>query len=357
MRTFQIHSLFSRCSSVTGACRKSFHDQREKGVKDACPPRKISALLSFNMSSSLRILQRMVLVLTLFSLNHIVEGATIHANDRILHFKGLEPNSFAHPLDSSMREQLSQIPLIGSVTRRISAVSEEAITLDNLARSVKCGPNQLPKLHENLITACRILDIEEVPDLYVKQNPVPNAYTMAIQGKKPFIVVHSSTIDLLSSEEIQSVIAHELGHIKCEHGVWITALNILALLIDQFGGLGQFARPIIENRLMEWQRSAEYTCDRAALLVSQDWRTVANVMIKLSGGSSSYNNEINIDAFLEQTELYEEIMKNSRLGSTVMRGIESGATHPFPIQRVKELKKWHDGPAYRGLTRRNALAL
>lgn len=297
------------------------------------------------------------LFLSLPGFSHLVEAVSINVKDKRVKFKGLEPNSFAHPLDSSMREQLSQIPLIESVTRRVNAISEEAITLDNLARSIKCGPNQIPKLYDELLTACKILDIKEIPDLYVKQNPVPNAYTMAVQGKKPFIVVHSSTIDLLSPKELQSVIAHELGHIKCEHGIWITALNILAILVDQLGGVGQLARPIIENRLLEWQRSAEYTCDRAALLVSQDWKTVANVMIKLSGGSSSYNADINIDAFLEQTELYEETLNNSRLGSTVMKGIESGATHPFPIQRVKELKKWYEGPAYRGLTNRRAQAL
>ena len=281
-----------------------------------------------------------------------VNSARLPSRDVRFHFKGLEPNSFAHPLDSSMREQLSQIPLIESVTRRVNGMVEEAITLDNLARSIKCGPNQLPKLHEGLLTACKILDIKEVPDLYVKQNPVPNAYTMAAQGKKPFIVVHSSTIDLLSFEEIQAVIAHELGHIKCEHGIWITAFNIIALLFDQLGVLGQAMRPIFENRLLEWQRSAEYTCDRAALLVSQDWRTVAGVMIKLSGGSSNYNADISIDAFLEQTELYEETLHKSRFGSTVIGSMESGATHPFPILRVKELKRWCDGPMYCGLIRR-----
>ena len=288
----------------------------------------------------------MLLLLILFLLATLSLTLTSTAK---VQFKGLQPSSFAHPLDSEMRKQLSQVPLIESVTRRVNGIAEEAITLDNLARSIKCGPNQLPKLHEDMLTACKILDIKEIPDLYVKQNPSPNAYTMAVQGKSPFIVIHSSIIELLSPEELQSVIAHELGHLKCEHGIWITALNILALLLDQLGAVGRIARPIIETRLLEWQRSAEFTCDRAALLVSQDWRTVANVMLKLSGGSSSYNADINVDAFLEQTELYEELIKESRVGATVMSGMESGATHPFPIRRVKELKKWHESPAYRGL--------
>jgi Zn-dependent protease with chaperone function len=61
------------------------------------------------------------------------------------------------------------------------------------------------------------------------QNPVPNAYTLAIAGRKPFIVVHTALLELLSPAEVQAVLAHELGHLKCDHGVWLTAANVLAL--------------------------------------------------------------------------------------------------------------------------------
>ena len=43
----------------------------------------------------------------------------------------------------------------------------------------------------------------EAPDLYIRQNPVPNAYTLAINGKKPFIVVHTSLVELLTPRELQ----------------------------------------------------------------------------------------------------------------------------------------------------------
>ena len=86
-----------------------------------------------------------------------------------------------------MRRQLSQVPLIEDLTRQINAVAEEMVNLDNLSRSIKVGPNQIPELYQDLKIACAVLDMSEIPDLYVKSNPVPNAYTMAVQGKKPFI--------------------------------------------------------------------------------------------------------------------------------------------------------------------------
>lgn len=56
-------------------------------------------------------------------------------------------------------------------------------------------------------TQADILQMEP-PELYVRQNPTPNAYTLAISGRKPFIVVHTSLLELLSPPELQAVLAH-----------------------------------------------------------------------------------------------------------------------------------------------------
>ena len=50
--------------------------------------------------------------------------------------------------------------------------------------------------------AAAILNIEP-PDLYVRQSPVPNAYTLAIRNKKPFVVIHTSLVELLTRKELQ----------------------------------------------------------------------------------------------------------------------------------------------------------
>ena len=43
----------------------------------------------------------------------------------------------------------------------------------------------------------------EPPELYVRQNPIPNAYTLAIAGRKPFIVLHTALLELLTPRELQ----------------------------------------------------------------------------------------------------------------------------------------------------------
>jgi Zn-dependent protease with chaperone function len=56
---------------------------------------------------------------------------------------------------------------------------------------------------------------------------VPNAYTFAMRGEEPFVVIHTALLELLTPAETQAVIAHELGHLKCEHSVYLTLANLI----------------------------------------------------------------------------------------------------------------------------------
>jgi Peptidase family M48 len=67
---------------------------------------------------------------------------------------------------------------------------------------VLVGPDQLSSLHNLLAEAATTLHME-APDLYVRQHPVPNAYTLAYSGRKPFIVIHTALLELLTPAEIQ----------------------------------------------------------------------------------------------------------------------------------------------------------
>ncbi len=221
--------------------------------------------------------------------------------------------------------------------------------LDNMSSGVRVGPNQLPKIYAALQEAKTVLGLDIPVDLYVKQNPVPNAYTLAMQGKKPFIVVHSSLIELMTSDELQAVIAHELGHLKCEHGVWITAANILLTVTAQIPITGQLMAQSMQMSLMRWLQAAELSCDRASLLVVQDPRVVVSVIMKLTGGAASFANEMNPDAFLRQAREFEEESNNSWVGKQMRQSNAQTLTHPLPVVRVRELDAWSRSEQYRQL--------
>lgn len=224
--------------------------------------------------------------------------------------------------------------------------------MDNISTSVLVGPVQLPDLHTLLVEACQVLDLA-VPQLYVRQHPVPNAYTFAMRGKQPFIVVHTALLELLNPAEIQAVLGHELGHLKCDHGVYLTLANVLALAASQLPG-GEIWAQGLQGQLMEWVRCAEFTCDRAALLATQDARVVASVLMKLAGGSPSLSPQLNLDAFLAQARAYETA-NDTPLGEAVQQLRSPSLTHPLPVLRAKEIDRWSQGRQYQSLLQQEGI--
>jgi Zn-dependent protease with chaperone function len=261
---------------------------------------------------------------------------------------GLKADHFRHPLDGQATQTLKQIPGLDLLIRQfLGSLGEQFFYLENIASGILVSEKQLPDLHQLLVEACQTLDLE-TPQLYVRQNPVPNAYTFAMRGKQPFIVLHTSLIDLLTPEEIQAVIAHELGHLKCEHGVYLTVANLLVLAAGQLSTVGTLLVQGLQSQILEWVRCAELTCDRAALLATQDPRVVMSVLMKLSGGSPRLATQLNLDAFLEQARAYDQ-MSQTEIGELLKQAQTAQLTHPLPVLRAREVDRWASSPDYQKL--------
>ncbi|MEY3297214.1 MAG: hypothetical protein RLZZ597_474 [Cyanobacteriota bacterium] len=266
---------------------------------------------------------------------------------------GLRADQFRHPLDLEATRTLQQLPGLDVMVRMVVApLAESFFHLENLASGLQVSDRQLPSLHAALVEACQILDLE-VPQLYVRQNPMPNAYTFAMRGKRPFIVIHTALLELLTPAETQAVIAHELGHLKCDHSLYLTVANLITLAASQlpFGeGLSQG----LQNQLMEWVRCAEFTCDRAALLVAQDPRIVASLLMKLCGGSPSLVAELSVEAFIDQARAYDDLSQDA-LGDALKQLRTQGLTHPVPVLRAREIDRWASSQAYYALVKKHPI--
>lgn len=261
---------------------------------------------------------------------------------------GLKADQFRHPLDLAATNSLKQIPGLDLMVRNLlGPLAEQFFYLNNIAASILVGENQLPHLHQLLLDACQTLDLEP-PQLYVQQHPVPNAYTFAMRGKQPFIVLHTSLIEILTLEEIQAVIAHELGHLKCEHSVYLTPLNIIILAAGLFPGWGTVVAQNIQAQMLEWVRCAEFTCDRAALLATQNPKVVMSVLMKLAGGSPTLAPQLNLDAFIEQARAYDSV-SNTELGELLKSAQTAQLTHPVPVLRAREIDRWASSQTYQSL--------
>ncbi|CAK9267542.1 unnamed protein product [Sphagnum jensenii] len=270
-------------------------------------------------------------------------------------FPNLQADEFRHPLDRQNTALLRAIPGLGELGKfLLGPAAEQVMLLENIGTSVLVSDNQLADLHRLMEEAAGILDLE-APELYVRQNPVPNAYTLAIAGRKPFVVIHTSLVELLTPAELQAVLAHELGHLKCDHGIWLTFANILALGAYSLPGLGVIIARNLEEQLMRWLRAAELTCDRAALLVAQDPKIVVSVLMKLAGGCPSLASQLNVEAFLKQARSYDEA-SSSPLGWYLRNAQTRQLSHPLPVLRAREIDRWAQSAEYKLLIARASKA-
>ncbi len=257
---------------------------------------------------------------------------------------GLKSHQFRHPLDLEATAALKQLPGLDWLVRvLLGSMGEQIFYLDNIATSILVNERQLPDLHQLLKDACHILDLE-VPQLYVRQHPVPNAYTFAMRGKQPFIMVHTSLLDLLEPPEIQAVLAHELGHLKCEHGVYLTLANVIMLAAGQLPRLGEALAQSLQAQILAWVRCAEFTCDRAGLLVAQDPKVMASVLMKLAGGSPKLASQLNVEAFIDQARAYDQV--DDELGLLLKEARTAELTHPLPVLRAREIDRWANSRDY-----------
>lgn len=267
-------------------------------------------------------------------------------------FAELNKHDYVHPADSRALAALRTIPGIDSALKKLLAVTgESAIRVIFMASAVRVTPDQCPDLHAKLQVACTTLGVD-MPDLFVQQNPIVNAFTGGVE--RPVIVLYSSLIERLTDEEVLKVIAHEVGHIHAEHVLYLTA----ARLIEAIANGALFASPLagvvkqllsgtMRAALLAWARRAELSCDRAALLVTQDPHVIGRTMMKLCGGT--FASKVDYEQFLAQARDFQKNYDEKALDRFWADIITSGMTHPFPVWRISEILKWVESGEYKRL--------
>src|SRR5512140_3547436 len=254
---------------------------------------------------------------------------------------GLDVEKFRHPSDAKATDALKKIPGLDKLLAKILEYGLERLYyVDNIASNVRVTPKMFGRLHRNLVWACKILDVPE-PEMYVTLDPVPNAWTYG--HTKPFITVTSGLVDLMSDEELFFVIGHEVGHIKAGHVLYGTMARNIAAVVTLLGemtlGVGALLARGLVIALYEWYRCAELTADRAALLCVQDLEPARDVFMKLAGGTTRLAAEMDREEFLRQVREYEEVDRTT-LDRAYKVLLTLYRTHPFAMQRAKELELW-----------------
>jgi Zn-dependent protease with chaperone function len=249
----------------------------------------------------------------------------------------ISPKAYEHPADRAATAALRSIPGLDGVVRKLIEFRyERAFRQGLMAASVQIGPKQLPEVWARYENVLSTLDMPGLYDLYLTQAPIANA--AAVGSQHPMIVINSQSLTLFDDAELETVLAHEAGHILSEHVMYQTALMILLQLVPvgRVPALAGLPLIAIRSALLEWFRAAELSADRAATLVNRDPLITARTLMVLAAGVPS--SRLDLDSFLRQGQDYQEWSSAWDRVSRLLN--ELNLTHSYPVRRVAELMEW-----------------
>jgi len=241
----------------------------------------------------------------------------------------LSVNDFIYPPDRDGLESLKQfkflLPIVNAlvVKRYVNDMgrwlSRNAVKID---LSSELG---------SMIRECGVmLGLKALPEAYMLRSDKANAFTFG-SGEKQYLVLTSSLVEILSKDELRATIAHELGHVKCEHVTYHTLAELLTSGLEfssNIFGVGLEAiSPMFKLILLSWHRESEVSADRASLLVVGDLEIIRSTLAKLSLNTSKDS-------------------KNAGGESIADSLLEIFSTHPTYPNRIKLLAEYYESREY-----------
>lgn len=176
------------------------------------------------------------------------------------------------------------------------------------ARAVEVTETQMPRYHAIVRELCDRAEIP-MPRLYVSPDPQPNAFATGRSPAHAAVCVNQGILDVLTWEELQGVLAHEISHVR-NHDILIssvaaavamgiTFLARMAMWGAMFAGggrdrndnvLGTLAlailAPIAAAFLqMALSRNREYEADRRGAKLLGTGEPLASALEKLDRGT------------------------------------------------------------------------
>ena len=196
-----------------------------------------------------------------------------------------------------------------------------------------------------------------MPSIYLIDSPQPNAFATGRNPKHAAVAVTTGIMEMLSTDELEGVLAHELSHVKNRDilissiaAMMAAALSIFARMAFWFGGgrnrgnalsgvislaaliLAPIAGIIIRTAI---SRSREYEADATGAAMTGSPLNLASALEKI--GAATARVPMNVDPAVSQLFIDDPLKalnKRDRRGGTVSRWF---STHPPVEERIKRL--------------------
>ena len=255
----------------------------------------------------------------------------------------------------------------------IVTVSQGDDIMMSMARARQIEKKDHPTLF-NLVEEMTIAaGLPQMPRVYVVDDPSPNAFAAGRDPKKASVAVTTGLLRILDRDELQGVIAHEIGHIKNRDvalvttaGIMIGAIVMLAEIglramwysgggvrqprtSDDRGG-GQAIMMIVALLLMivapilaqliyfALSRKREYLADASGAMFSRYPEGLASALEKISGSTQGLTDSSKVTAPMY---IVRPLRDDER------RDVNSAfSTHPPVAKRVHILRTMAGGADY-----------
>jgi heat shock protein HtpX len=225
-------------------------------------------------------------------------------------------------------------------------------------RAKEVSPAEAPNLHR-IVDGLAMRAGMPKPKVYIVESGMPNAFATGRNPEHAAVAATTGILQLLSYEEIEGVLAHELAHVKNRDtlisAIAATLAGVVTMLANMaqwaaiFGGFGSrdddnggiigliamaIVAPIAATLIqLAISRSREYAADAEGASICRKPWALANALEKLEYGNSHYSPKVS-DVQAKESSAHMFIV-NPLKGGTIQSLF---STHPITEERVKRLR-------------------
>jgi len=232
------------------------------------------------------------------------------------------------------------------------------------ARELSLENSSHRRLH-NVVTEMALASGLPMPRVHVLADPSPNAFATGRGPETASIVVTQGLLDVMNREELQAVVAHEMGHIKSSDVLLMTVVSVLVGMVSmlsdwavrtwRYGGVRPRSRsrartnpflllvialfvlvsPLVSRIIaMAVSRQREYQADVSAAWFTRNPLALASALEKIASAASPLRSARRGTAHLFICDpLKRRTGEKEGLFADVL------STHPPVGRRIEKLRK------------------
>ena len=263
-------------------------------------------------------------------------------------------SDFIHPYDAETLRDLNAISAFPSLVRKVYEMGlEDIMWSNNITTNIRLSENQFPNIYRLLPPICDKLGIP-IPELYLNTTPYLNSWTSG--NKRVYIVITLGLIRRLSEDELTAVIAHECGHIICNHVIYSTLAEWLFSLGETISDSEGVEKVIgtavdfallksIRLKLNKWHCASELSADRVGCYITSA-TTMVQALAKVERIPPIILKDLELREWAKQGEDYEKLREGNTWKKTVRWLANADLDHPYGPVRAYEAYLWEQSQQF-----------